>query len=291
MAMRCASICLALAASAVPAAAQPAEPVEPTNASPELLSAFALLDRQDAVSHAGAALGISHADPSGGSVSIVRLDLHGEYVNDSTGFGVYGQVPFTSENDHFAGDMSSGGIGNLDVGALWVVRTGDASRLIVHTGVVMPTSSKDEQGNQYSAMLRPSDAVLEIPDGFSVRAGASLLVRQGAWFERFDAGIDSNVSAASPVTVGPTVHVGAGAGVDTGKLALTAELVVAHGTWFTSYVSNNAQSVGDLALAVHGNFDRVRPFVAAMVPLGRPTDDSGSGYISIAVIGGLQFLP
>ena len=167
----------------------------------------------------------------GGDRWLLRLDLHGQYVEPRTGLGGYVQLPYTrlhQVSDPFnnqAGTLQA--FGHLELGALWALPATSRSVALVFHGGVAIAIDKDENSLDFvsvGALLKPHELYATWPDLTSARSGASLLLRSAPVFARFDAGIDVNVTTSNFLSSHmPGIHANAAVGVrsaDTLSLAL-----------------------------------------------------------------------
>lgn len=183
---------------------------------------FATLLRQDARSRAGAELAWLHA------ADAFRFDVHGHYVDPSTGAGGYLQLPITYISSSAAdGTDTDVGLGNVEVGGIYVPDMISDLGVVLRAGVTLPTSTGDEDAAANATLLRPLDLAAVIEDGVTVRGSVSTLVRNGDFVARMDVGIDVNVYSATDHDTLTLFDFGLGAGVDLERVALTAELAFA----------------------------------------------------------------
>src|SRR5689334_10183508 len=85
---------------------------------------FVTLDRQSATSAAGAE--VSYLFPkdssSGSTITVIRLDAHGQYVDPDSGFGGYVEVPY----GRVSGDgQSLDAFGDIEAGAIYAPKLSD----------------------------------------------------------------------------------------------------------------------------------------------------------------------
>jgi hypothetical protein len=254
-------LCLALLAA--PAAAEPG---------------FLGLDRQDGQSRVGGDVSyIALEDGLDGTA--LRFDLHGQYVLPS-GVGFYGAFPIT----YISGDDDSAtGIADLEVGAIYIPRLDNPQFSIpLHVGVTLPTASdelEDFVANVVGASARITDLVQIVPEGFSLRVGASPTFRSGQFFGKADVGLDVNLSAAGDDTLDPLIRVNAGAGVDLGNVAFAGELL----NTISTDGDAEDQVVTEIGVSVRAVAGNLRPYGGLLIPI-----DDGDTPADFVVTAGLE---
>ena len=200
---------------------------QPTAPDPAQSPGFVHIDRHDATSVGGGDLTYVALDDNGltDDVTILRFQFGGRYVDQASRLGGYANLPIT----YASGDGESlTGIGNLEIGGLMLPKIGDGSTaLVVHAGLTVPIGSDGEDAfaNLFGGVARPQDLYLALPEGTSLRIGASPLWRSGNVFGRVDLGLDYNIDVGNTdEEADPLVHVNAGVGFDLGNAAIMAEL-------------------------------------------------------------------
>jgi hypothetical protein len=240
---------------------------------------FGTLDRIDGETQLAVSTGRVADDAPGAPA---RLDLFGQYVwrherNDPSGtWGIGGYAAAA-----LATDAASGGLGNLELGLLYVAERPPHGRLILHAGVLLPTGANDPAEPGASPVAnRLGDAVLVEPRRGGARLGLSRLVianlpypvlRTG-WLERYvvrlDGGIDLVVPRGGDVRAVP--RGGLGVGIQSGWFALLAEGSAAwHNAGADDRASLHTLLAATLRLVNLSSFLRwVQPGVTVAVPRG-----------------------
>lgn len=218
---------------------------------------FVTLDRQDESSRAGVEASKLFFPSRTGT--LLRFDVHGQWVDPGRGAGAYASAPVMFASDD--GETQTA-LGDVELGGIFIPRFEESNfTLIVHGGVTLPTQDESSSPRALDvAQARLTDLFDGEPEGVTVRLGVSPLTRRGRWFTRADLGVDVNVS--SKFRDEPNlVRVNVGAGAALGDLALmveTTNLVALgdHSGWF----SNGALSA---------RFDAgpVQPYAALVVAL------------------------
>jgi hypothetical protein len=218
------------------------------------------LDRQDAQSRVGGE--ISYLLPENGDATFLRFDIHGQYVTPS-GFGFYAGVPIGFVD----GEADSvTGIGNVDVGAIFIPRLASSNvSLVLHGGITLPTAGDELDDfivNASTSYARVTDFILAIPEALALRVGVSPTFRSGQFFLRADGGVDISLSNTGE-TFDPVLRINAAAGIDLGKVSFSAELV---NVIFTEDFDDD-QVLNMLAIGIRGAAGNVRPYGAVVIPL------------------------
>jgi hypothetical protein len=228
---------------------------------------FVAMDRFDASSRAGAEMSYMFANTTGTtSVTAMRFDGHGQYVDPVSGFGGYLQLPISYVS---GGGQSDTGVGDLEVGGIFVPRLSTRNTaLVLHAGLTLPTGSTSNGGegaNLVGTFTRLDDFYDAIPKGVSLRIGVSPIVRSGNVFARLDLGFDSNISATTNVE--SVLRINAGGGVDLGNVAVMAELVNLHSNRNTNGGSTGDQWINEAAVSARFRSGNVQPYLALVLPL------------------------
>src|SRR5207253_3142541 len=179
-------------------------------------------DRQDDSSRAGVEASYFEFRDSSSPGTLMRFDLHGQYVDPSSGLGGYAQLPFSYAS---GGGQTNKGVGDADVGVIYVPKLDSATtKLVAHLGLTLPTGSQGDNGlaNLFTGLTRVDDLYLSLPKAITLRAGVSPVIRSGQLFARVDVGVDANLSvnggSGSNRTADTIVHANAGLGGDFGAL-------------------------------------------------------------------------
>jgi len=229
---------------------------------------FVTIDRQDEVSRIGVEASVLVPDQYTNTPAdvAVRLDVHGQYVA-TNGFGFYGSLPAG-----YANNISWGvGVGDAELGLLYVVHAGDAVTLVPHASIVLetgPSTAGPIAALQVASPSRMSDVFEGSRLGEGFRAGLSPLVRAGNVFAR----VDLDVYKMRDATF---AYVNAGVGVTFGRLAVMAES--------TNYAYlSDFYLVDSGALSVRWGGARVAPYGALVFGL----DDGARAEMDVAVTAG-----
>lgn len=254
--------------------------------------AFVTMDRFDGSSRFGGELSYVFPDHVPGSITALRFDVHGQYVDPVSGFGGYAAMPFSHVSVSDMGMSQSGtGIGDAEAGVLYVPHLASPDTAVVlHAGITLPTGSSGTSSNDYAANLlgvssRFNDLWQIIPEGFSIRLGASGLYRSGQMFARVDFGIDSNQSAANNVNAKPIMRFNAGVGMDLGQAAIMAETVNLYETDSNSNESGSSW-VNTAAVSARFQAGTLQPYGAIVFPI----DHDANAFMSAALTVGLEGL-
>jgi len=185
-------------------------PAVADDASPDVR--FAVLDRQDASSRAGAEVtwvGVGVAR----RVTLLRFDPHVASVHPRLGLGGYAHMPLTVLSDAGTTDAGTGG---LELGGILARALTPELSGVAHVALVLPTASVAAvDANTVAAIARLPDLALAIPKATSVRVGVSPVVRARGVFARADLGFDVNLTADQPEREPLMLHIAAGVGYDT----------------------------------------------------------------------------
>lgn len=247
---------------------------------------FATLDRQDGESKVGGAIGWTFFDDNAfgpdEDVSAARFDIYGHFVAPS-GLGGYGQIAFSRT---FSDANDESGIGNVEGGMLYVIRTG-MHDIVLRGGITLPTADDDEGAfaNVFATWPRLTDLAMAVPETFWLRLSASPILRAGQFVFRIDGGIDFAVSSDGEEP-DPLGRLNIGGGIDTGSVAILGELVT-----LTSLGDDDDDLTGGdedflHTAAISGRFrlGALEPGVA----LGFPLDEDVREGIEFFLIASLQ---
>jgi hypothetical protein len=238
---------------------------------------FVTLLRQDATSRIGGDL-TYHVLDNGNDVTLLRLDLHAHYVNPTSGFGGYAQLPVTFA---FGNGDSETGLGGAELGGIFIPKLSSPDiAVVLRAGLALPTVSDDDGGfiNLLATYLRPTDLYAQLPQAATLRLSASPMFRSGNFFARIDAGLDYNVFIDQGDRVDPAFLLNLGAGVDLGSVALMGEL----STLVTT--ADNSDSLTSAALSLRGHSGPVQPYAALLIPV----DDDVSKVFDLGLLAGLE---
>lgn len=235
-----------LAFAAGPAAAQPA-------------GEFMTLDRADDESRIGAFLGILHVEDTDLDEGALRLEIHGQYVDDS-GLGFYGSLPIHQIFLDDADDETA--LANIEVGALLVHAVAPGQELALRAGVTVPTASDSLEGaitNLIGSQTRLTDLVQAVPALVAARLGGSLLGGIPGLVYRIDAGLDIPVTSTNDdfeVENDPLLRLNGALGIGVlgaGTLAFELVNIIATGNEDASLSESTLTSAGvSLGVALAG---------------------------------------
>jgi hypothetical protein len=247
---------------------------------------FATMDRQDGESKIGGSLGWSFFDDDvlapGEDLTAIRFDVYGHYVGES-GLGGYGVLPLSWV---FADDDDESAIGNLEGGAVYVIRSGP-NDFVLRGGLTLPTAD-DGTGafaNLLSTWPRLTDVAHAFPETFWLRLSASPILRAGQFVFRFDGGIDVALSSDGEEP-DPFLRLNVGGGIDTGSFVLLGELVN-----LTTLGDDDDDVSGDDEDFIHTAAISARFRAGAVEPgiaLGFPLDEDVRDFLDFFIIAGLQ---
>jgi hypothetical protein len=232
---------------------------------------FAVLDREDAHSHAGAEATWVGVGGVARRVTLLRFDPHVAYVDPNLGIGGYVEMPLTLLSDEGTTDAALGG---LELGGSFARALTPELSGVVHAALVLPTASAGAvDANTIASIARLPDLILASPKATSVRVGVSPVVRTGGVFARADLGFDFTVAADTPERL-PHVAVGVGYDTSGGLVALeTAHLRVASG---------RARWLDVIAISARFHPGAFHPYVAIVVPLDA---DTSADFTAAATVG------
>src|SRR5262249_46820940 len=136
------------------------------------------------------------------------------------------------------------------------------AKVIVHAGLALPTGSTGtgEGANVVGAISRVDDLYLAVPEGFSVRIGASPVYAAGNWFARVDLGLDANISQDQSQDPATILRINAGVGFRLANFAATAELVNLHDT--RSSATGGDDWIDVAALSARMQLGTVTPYLS-----------------------------
>jgi hypothetical protein len=195
-----------------------------------------------------------------GELSTLRFDLYGRYVHPSGG-GVAASLPFTAA---WADEDSEYQIGNASVFALYNVGPGPV-RVFTRAGIVLPTADDEDGGsNLLGGLGRLGDFSTGLPETTSLVFAISPQIKGGRFFTRADLGVDFVVDEPEGQDdFGPLVHISAAAGVDTGPVDVSAEIVNEF-----NLGEDEDDALHNLGFTASYTGGQVRPHVGFVVPFG-----------------------
>lgn len=246
---------------------------------------FVNINRHDVTSMAGGE--VTYVDLDGANdTTLLRFDLHGQYVDPGMGVGGYASVPIAHAN----GDNDSETVlGNLEVGGIFVPKLSNPElRVVLHGGLTLPTApDADNLGaafvGVFAGYARIHDLYQTIPKGTTVRLGVSPIYSAGQLIARLDAGVDINLDSADQMDeADPAVHFNLGVGFwATPEMAVMAELSTL--TIFDD-TDNDDDSVANAIVGGRFYAGSVQPYVGIIIPL----DDDVSEFMNLGLTLGLD---
>jgi hypothetical protein len=236
---------------------------------------FVTLDRQSAESSAGGELSYLHI---GGGNTLLRLDVHGQYVTPS-GFGGYAAAPLAIAFDD---NDAANDLGDLEAGVIYAPHLSSPSvGVVVHAGLTVPTETDGEDGilSTYAAFARLPAFDDVVPHGTSLRLGVSPTLRSGQLFARADLGFDHNLAACEFCgDVYDLLRLDAGVGVDLGDVAVMGELATV-----TALRDGDDSSFETAAVSLRGRTGRLEPYAALVIPLDSALRDAYDFALTVGV--------
>ncbi len=271
----------------VPATALGDDYVPDLPAMPPPPPSFVMLDRADTRSRVGIEMSyaLPHTD-DGTSASAMRYEVHGQYVDLTSGLGGYITMPISHLSETFENETDSvTGIGDLEIGGIFVRDFPKYGVTIAgHGGISLPTGSTDDfayAANFVAAITRLPDLYLALPEATSVRIGTSPIWRSGRVFARADFGLDIN-SEAHGIRIDDYLRADVGVGIDLDLVSLTAELANAYvyipPSMVTPSNADGSQWIDTAALAARFHAGLLEPYAAIVIPL----DHDSYAYIYVA---------
>jgi len=233
---------------------------------------FTLTDRVDGTSGGDVQLGLTYFSETD--------QLYGFKTNafaqgfSKSGVGFYGNMPFSAAFTTAGDGDSVFGLGNLDAGAAYARRAGQAA-FVFRGGLTAPTASSGDEGvtaNIINGFGRVSDLALIVPKVSYARVSASGVLFAGNAFARADLGFDVPVWHGEEVSETNTlthVTLGVGTSLQPGGTSFTAEF---------STVSGNEHSTSTMAIGV--GFEG-----GAYLSLVTPLDDEARGEVAVLSLG------
>lgn len=247
---------------------------------------FVNIHRFDGNSRAGAEM--TYVDFDGNNDStLLRFDLHGQYIDPGTHLGGYLQLPIgyvTGENA--AGESSSDtALGNIEIGGIYIPQLqSQTMALVLHGGITLPTAPDDGSAlvGTFAGLLRVHDLYQTLPKGTTIRLGASPMFYSGNVYGRIDIGVDINIDNADNEKADPAVHFNVGGGVwATPEIALTLEV---SSLTVIDDQDNDDDNLVNGTLGMRYNAGSVAPYVGITVPL----DDDISDIINLGLTIGID---
>jgi hypothetical protein len=273
--MRTGVLALVLLASG---AARGDELNEPTRA-----PGFVTMLRQDANSRVGADLTYFIFDNES-DATLLRFDIHGQYVDPVSGAGFYAQVPIaylTGAGNSVSGSGDSEtAVGGIELGGIYIPKLSTPGLgLVLRAGLTLPNAPDDDAGlvGLFATFMRPIDVYAQFPKSSTLRLGVSPIIRSGQLFARADLGLDINVYTDQGDTLDPGLVVDVGVGVDLGGAAIMGEITT------LAVTGDDGDSLTSAALSVRGT-GSVQPYGALLIPV----DDDVSDVYDLGLLFGVE---
>ena len=248
---------------------------------------FVTMDRQSDQSVGGAEG--SYLFPrtdSSGSLTLLRFDAHGQWVDPGSGFGGYGAMMITHYSASSGGtSMSATGFGDLEAGGIYSPKLDSPTmKVFIHAGLTLPSGSTGQNeliSNIIGVLTRLDDFYQIIPKGTSLRLGVSPQFHQDELFARIDVGLDSNISQEQSSSVSTVFKVNAGVGLDLGAAIVMAEVINLHADGQSS--STGASWINTGAVSARLRAGTVAPYGAFVFPLDHDSHQFMSAALTIGV--------
>jgi hypothetical protein len=222
---------------------------------------FVTLDREDGVSRAGTEVSFVALDDYGDGVaqSAMRFDTHAQSVNLRTGFGAYASIPVTVYSQ--SGASASGALGNIELGGLFARPLRPGLDVIVHAGLVLPSSPPgDDNTSELAQPSRLTDALLGQSPPVALRLAGAMRYRHDRLFARVDLGLDQSFVRFDALDYSVGLRVASAIGWDLGVALPAVELV---GLFYDPSTSRTTITA---ALSVRARVSRVQPYAALIIP-------------------------
>lgn len=237
---------------------------------PDTKPSFALMDNTGDGTKFNTEIAVVEVRSLDGSLIVPRI--LGQYVS-AGGLGGYA----TTIAGFYTGQSNpDGGIGNLELGALYRRAVAPDFDLGIRAGLMVPAG-----GNAVTVLsllvARPADLVLGARDTTALRLGISPTIHQGPFAARMDFGIDEVLD--SPGNTDAILHLNFGVAISGRQWSATAE----YARVFTLEDSPALQNIG-VSLRYRGT--TVSPYLAVSTPL---EDELRDDAITVAL--GLTLTP
>ncbi len=237
---------------------------------------FVTLDRADASSHVGVESSFVEL-PQQSSGTLLRADVHGQYVDAASGLGGYATLPGSFASGNGSSDEQ---IGDAELGGIYArAPSADGVGVAAHLGITLPTGASGDNGliNAFALQSRLTDYFLVAPRGWSLRAGVSPIVRNGAFFARADLGFDLGLAADGGTA--NAAHVNVGVGYQAGPAALMAELV----NLVILPSQGDSTTIDGAALSARFIADGFEPYAAIVIPIDQDARSALSFAVTLGV--------
>jgi hypothetical protein len=239
---------------------------------------------------AGGELTFVRPDSDGGfkDTTLLRFDAHGQYISQASGLGGYLSVPFTYASGN---NDSISSLGDIEVGGLFLpagIRS-SSFMLVLRGGLTLPTASDAFDKaivGLAGTLTRLTDYYQVIPQGTSLRLGASPIFTSGNLFGRVDLGLDLNLDNSSDKSAHTFLRFNLGGGIwATPDVAITAEL----STLTDLDGDNNADNnLANFALGARFRAGTVQPYIGLVLPLDNDVSDDIDFGFTVGVDAPLQ---
>jgi hypothetical protein len=244
---------------------------------------FSTMDRAGTENALSVSLGFHVYDDSDGDVTGQRLDIYGQDYLPNMDLGIYSSVSFSNLMIEDADDINA--MSNLEVGALYRMKGGENLDVVLRGGFSIATADEDEGvlANLATAYQRIGDVVNLLPDKNYMRFSASPIYRAGNAFVRADVGMDIGVSGDEDIA-DYLLHANVGAGVSSGKLTVTGELVsvgILDDVDGEEEPDLSDRFVHTGAISARYDAGAVKPYLSFITPL----DDDAAGEVFIFTVG------
>jgi hypothetical protein len=263
-----------LATATSPALAQS----DPAAGSPAAVPGMATMDRFDGQTKLATSLSYVGLDSDGfiEDATALHFDLYGQYMA-AQGFGGYGAVNI---NYISANDDSETGIGNLEVGGLYLIP--GATPIILRGGLVLATADEDDfLPNIVGLYARFNDLPQNFASTTWLRLSGHPIIRSGNLFFKADVGLDIPIDD-DDTGIETLVRANVGGGIETGGVAIMGELVNVYST-----EDSDDQLVNTIAVTARFmQGGQLQPAVSFVLPL----DDEYNDAVDWILILGLEYV-
>lgn len=252
-------------------------------ADPTRAPGFVTMLRQDANSRVGADLTYFVFD-NDTDATLLRFDIHGQYVDPVSGAGFYAQVPIaylTGAGSSVSGSgESETAVGGIELGGIYIPKLSTPGLgLVLRAGLTLPNAPDDDSGliGLIATFMRPIDVYAQFPKASTLRLGVSPIIRSGQFFARADLGLDVNVYVDEGDTVDPGLVVDVGVGIDLGSAAIMGEITT------LAVTGDGGDSLTSAAISARGT-GSVQPYGALLIPV----DDDVSDVFDLGLLFGVE---
>lgn len=244
---------------------------------------FINMHRQDATSKVGAEL-TYHVLDDRLDGTLMRFELHGQYMSASTGLGAYAQVPIGYVDD--TNDTTTA-VGNVELGGMFLPRSSlGTNNLIVYAGLTLPTSDdQDAVAVLLAHALRPHDLYLGIPKGVTGRVGISPMYENGNLYARLDLAADIMIDATDGFDKNHALELNIGVGAHvTQTVTLTGEISTITVFGDDAQGDLDPDNITVLGIGARFNAGNVSPYLGVLFPL----DDDVNDIVDLGIMLGIE---